>query len=387
MTDANRTPGKPDSGGTIAAQVVVPQSGNPANPVLPSDENESMEVLSTPRYARVGFWQQPWVQDVLPFVTSVTVHLAVIIIGLMLFGVYKAVVAPPPVDQVIIPESSLATEGPPGGVPNEGAGNNPLQQAMQDKDPDADTTGFAEKKGPNVDLTNVAGATGDSSDTVIGIGPGGGFSKGKGLIGDAGGDNSGAQSAFGVPGGGGLGPKGPVFGNGGNARTIAFVCDGTGSMLAKMPALKNELANVIHNNLKPIQQFNVIFFQEGRGGATALSNDSLLFATPDNKRKFDEFLQGVGTRGETDPLPGIDLAFRNHPNLVYLLTDGEFPNNPAVLERIRKLNADHKTKLNTIAFTNDEDRKHNLDVRFKKFLEELAKENGGTFKDVNADEL
>lgn len=342
-----------------------------------------------PAFVPRNFWQQPWVQEVLPFVTSLAVHATIIVIGLLIFGVYKAVSAPPHQDQVIIPESTMATEGPPGGVPNEGAGNNPLQQAMQDKDPNAGAAdGFAEKKGPTVDLTNT-GATGDSNDAVIGVGPGGGFNKGKGLLGDAagGGDSSGALAPFGVPGGGGLGPKGPVFGNGGNARTIAFVCDASGSMLAKMPALKAELSKVVHNNLKPIQAFNVLFFSSQGKPVAALSRESLIFATPDNKRRFDDFIGTISTTGDTDPIPGIEMAFRQHPQLIYLLTDGEFPANDAVLARIRALNADKKAKINTIAFTNSDDIKNHVDVAFKKFLKQVADENGGTFKDVNADDL
>src|SRR5436190_7084737 len=64
-------------------------------------------------YAPPGFWEQPWVQDVMPFVTSVTVHAAVIVIGLIIFGVYKSAGPPAHQDQIIIPEASLANETPP----------------------------------------------------------------------------------------------------------------------------------------------------------------------------------------------------------------------------------------------------------------------------------
>src|SRR4051812_2745358 len=73
------------------------------------------EMQQAPAFYPANFWQQPWVQNVLPFVTSLSVHLAILIIGLLVFGVYKAVNAPPHQDQVIIPESSMAQEGPPGG--------------------------------------------------------------------------------------------------------------------------------------------------------------------------------------------------------------------------------------------------------------------------------
>ena len=66
---------------------------------------------------------------------------------------------------------------------------------------------------------------------------------------------------FGTPGGGGIGPKGPVFGNGGNAREIVFLCDATGSMLNKMATLKDELNKAVVG-LRPIQSFDIIFYQD-----------------------------------------------------------------------------------------------------------------------------
>ncbi len=339
-----------------------------------------------PVFYPANFWQQPWVQNVLPFVTSVSVHLAILIIGLLVFGVYKAVSAPPHQDQVIIPESSMAQEGPPGGVPNVGLGD-PLREAAQDKDPSSTDSAWADKKGPNVDLTSLAGAAGDSSDPVIETGPGGAFSKSgaKLNVGSGSGDaEGGAMAMFGAPGGGGMGPKGPVFGDGGNARVITFVCDASGSMLSKMDALKVEMSKVVHQ-LKPIQSFNVIFFQQG--DPKSLDRSSVVTANPENKRKFDEFVKNINTAGDTNPIPGLEIAFKQKPQLVYLLTDGEFPDNKAVIAKIAELNKDKRIKVNTIAFTNSEDKKNKIDTAFKKVLQQIASENGGTFRDVNADDL
>src|SRR5215213_9860787 len=33
-----------------------------------------------------GFWQQPWVQDILPFITSLALHAAIVIVGLLLYA-------------------------------------------------------------------------------------------------------------------------------------------------------------------------------------------------------------------------------------------------------------------------------------------------------------
>ncbi len=105
--------------------------------------------------------------------------------------------------------------------------------------------------------------------------------------------------------------------------------------------------------------------------------------TPAHKRNAYKFLDDVTTSGTTDPIPGLTLAFAQHPQLVYLLTDGDFPDNKAVKEKIKELNRDHKVKINTIAFVNNQD----TDTDFKALLSDIAKESGGTYKYVAENEL
>src|SRR6185312_2968605 len=144
------------------------------------------------------------------------------------------------------------------------------------------------------EMKSAGGGEGDSNDTTIGVSlSGGGIGHGKGtgggigdLAGGGEGDGSGALAMFGTPGGGGIGPKGPVFGHGGNAKRIAFVCDASGSMLNKFSILRRELDTTVHG-LRIIQSFNIIFFQEQN--CIALDNRSLVVATPDNKLKAESF--------------------------------------------------------------------------------------------------
>jgi hypothetical protein len=358
--------GPPQPAGTRPAP--VPIQAGPLGEVSPE------EYFGPP----LSFWQQPWVQNILPFATSLSVHAAILILGLMVFGVVKMATQPPREDQVIIPDSNMVDNGPPGGIPNTGLGGDPLRQAAQDKDPTTETKGWADKKGPSVD-PSPAGAAGDSA-SVFDAGAMGSIGGGKGNTGNGAGDGSGALAMYGTPGGGGIGPKGPVFGNGGNARYITFVCDASGSMINKMASLKDQLNKAIVG-LKPIQSFNVIFFQDNK--CDAVVKDGLVSATPENKRKASTFLEGVTTTGTTDPIPGIEMAFKAHPQLVYILTDGDFPDNDAVLKKIRELNKDKKVKINTIAFVGASDN----DTAFLKLLETIAKENGGSFKHVNEGDL
>jgi hypothetical protein len=335
------------------------------------------------------FMQQPWVQKVLPFVTSLTVHAGILV--LCIVALKLAVTVAPALlekEQTIIPEATLADAGPPGGVPNNGPNNDPFKQMMQDTTPDGGKPdGVANKESPKIDLQAAGGGSGDGdASPSIGLGVGG-LGGGKGVGGGKGdgsgggtGDGGGPLAMFGAPGGGAIGPHGPVFGNGGNAKQIVFVCDASGSMLNKMASLKDQLQKAV-GGLKPIQSFNIIFFQDER--CVALDKNQLISADATSKRNAYKFLDDVTTSGTTDPIPGLTLAFGQHPQLVYLLTDGDFPDNKAVKDKIKELNHDHKVKINTIAFVNNQD----TDTDFLTLLSDIAKESGGTFKHVAENEL
>ena len=132
--------------------------------------------------------------------------------------------------------------------------------------------------------------------------------------------------------------------------------------------------------LRANQSFDIIFFGDNR--AIGLS-PSLIMATPQNKVRATNFLEGVTPRGSTDPLPALELAFQQRPQLIFLLTDGDFPDNDAVLKRIRDLNRQKTVKVNTIAFIGESDH----DTAFISLLEQIAAENGGIYKHVVQDEL
>lgn len=378
------------SGAKPGVPPLPPGKGPVVPPPQPGDPNAAPETheMAVP----LSFWQLPWVQNILPFATSVMVHVAILIIGVVFFyGVQYVTKKIAHQEEVIVPDASMIDNGPPGGVPNQGLGNDPQRQAFQDKDPTGGTPqGWAEKKGTSIEMKAAGGGEGDSNDNTIGLSAiGGGFGHGKGghgsgtgdFAGSGEGDGSGPLAMFGTPGGGGIGPKGPVFGHGGNAKRIAFVCDASGSMLNKFSTLRRELSNTVQG-LRVIQSFNIIFFQEQ--SYTAMDNNQLVMATPENKLKATNYLEDkVTPRGETNPIPGLETAFKQKPELVYILTDGDFPDNKAVLAKIRELNKDHKVKVNTIAFVGEAD----TDTDFMKLLEQIAKENGGVYKHVKESDL
>ena len=360
----------------VAAPTPVVDLSKPDDVVLDQHSSRKRSLL-----------EEPWVQEVLPFVTSIVVHLAILGVGVVFFlgarYVEKKIVHQ---EEVIIPSASMVDDGAPGGVPNQGLDNDPTRQAMQDKFKDGGTPdGWADKKGSRLNLQSAGGGgEGESNDSTIGLGPGGGFGKGKAGRGSGVGDDLGAGEGeggplamFGTPGGGAMGLKGPVFGHSGNAKKIAFVCDASGSMVSKFSSLRRELSGSIRQ-LKPVQSFSLIFFQQQN---CVYMDANLAMATPDAKLRADKFLETVTPRAETNPIPALELAFKEQPDLIYLLTDGDFPDNDAVLSKIRQLNKNGRVKINTIAFVNDRD----TDKAFIDVLKQIAKESGGVYNFAKED--
>jgi hypothetical protein len=370
-----------------AKGAVPPPLAAPLGP--PADRAALEGELQNP--VAVGFFQKPVVQDVLPFVTSLLLHATVIIIAVLTIKAIQIVKAPPAEEQIVIPDSNMVENGPPGGVPNVGLGDNPFKQAAQDKSPDAATpAGWAEKAGPQVNLESAGGGSGDSTDSIISMGPGGGFGKGSsigaghgGALGNGAGDGSGALARFGEPGGGGIGPQGPVFGHGGNAHTIVFVCDCTGSMITKIAQLKIELSRAVQG-LRPSQSFDVIFYQDEK---VLKLSENLIAATPDNKRKFESWLEDIVTAGTTDPVPALTAGLNFRAQLMYFLTDAaDCPDVKAVQNVFRKINADKKTRVNTILFVADKD-EEDANKESEPLMRGISSENGGVFKWVRLDQL
>jgi hypothetical protein len=344
-----------------------------ATPVASSQEPIPFEEERSQPAA--GFWRKKWVQNVLPLATSLGFHLALIVIG---YATYKTVqkVVSVVKEQIIIPESTLS-ESTPGGIPHPGLGADPTRDAAQDieKNVPADSQGWATKASDNLNQA-VAGASGDTDASVIGVGANAALG-GKGHGGLSGtGDGSGALAPFGVPGGGGgIGPKSSFVGLGGNARKIMYLCDASGSMLGVFGQLKVELKKSI-DGLKPVQSFNVVFFSDAN--VFSLSKEGLIMATPNNKRKAYDFIDNAVSTGGTQPLPAIKFAMGEHPELTYVLTDGfdQIANFEDVVTAFAQGNTDKRMKINCIFLQSDEDPK------LVEVLTRIAHENGGTMKTI-----
>ncbi len=355
-----------------------------------TDRQDTVDELPEAR-PTIGFWQQPWVQNILPFATSFIIHAAIIVVGLLLVTqieeVYKVVR-----EQIIIPDATMIEGADIGGIPNPGLGEDPNRASAQDADANIppDATGLSNTRVQQLNQSLMGGGSEAAGTNPLAIGPNAG-AKGKGGKGMGDGETGGGMSPFGIPGGGGgVGPKSKFMGTSGNATRIIFICDASGSMGTKFDILKDQLRRSV-DSLKPVQGFNIIFFNNNV--AYPLNANDLVMANPEGKRKAYEFLNSVVPGPDSNPLPAIAVAFKLKPELIYFLTDGDFQfdlnANDKVLDTLRDLNKDGKTKINTIAFVNA-DEKGQLSTGssgFVDLLKKIAAAHGGIFKMAAADEF
>ncbi len=318
---------------------------------------------------------------VVPFLTSLCVHATIVLVGVLMF---RTLAAPRPQpafeDQAVTPDGMVldALSGP-----AVNATRTPLARPEFDDSSDESRDRLEKSvresaradqfhvEEPRPDVSSVIGGPRLTSEreegtkhSLLPFGPP-----------NTNGVGRGPANIFG-PGGGG-GGRGGTGGGGGMIRSVVYVCDASGSMIDKFAALREQLRRSV-GSLKPIQSFNVIFFRDER--AAALSAGELLLAAPANQRKFEQFIDDINPSGQTDPIPALEIAFRQKPDLVWLLTDGDFPNNQAVIDFIRKRNKDARVRVNTIAFV---DRGES----YEKVLQTIATENRGSFKRVGEEEL
>ena len=318
-----------------------------------------------------------FVQNVLPLFSSLAFHAAVLGVGFLMYQSVKVLMRQSV--QAIVPDSGFVpevttaqiTEGVRGPI------DEPSRIPRQLNEP-TDSTDSNPTAGQNRSSLLQSMNPGANSETapeqVIGPGPGSGFLRTPGT----GPGEGGPLAAFGLPQTGGspnifINSKTPP------ARSVAFLCDASGSMLAKFASLRLELSRAVQS-LKPSQSFAITFFGDKQYQSL---NPQLLIANPENKVRALNFLEDVVARGPTEPLPALELAFKQKPQLIFLLTDGDFPDNDAVLSRIRQLNRDRAVKINTIAFVNEGD----TDTEFIHLLKQIADENGGTYRHVTQDDL
>ena len=310
-----------------------------------------------------------WQDAFFPWMISLTFHVAIgLVVAFTVFLAYRTAKGKE-ADVIIIPNSfeDPAFSEHPGGIPHPGENGDPNKDAMQALRDRLKNDGWnqAGQSAPNP-LSAMGGA-----DEAPWIAAGKGGSVGTGKSGESG--SEGSAAAYGVPGGGsGAGLRSSFYGTGGNATRIVYILDHSGSMLDNFDFLRLEAIKSV-DRLVPLQSFAVVLVSDH---VSMAGPAQLTVALPEAKKQFGDALKKERAEGQNDNLLGpfeqaFNRAFAMRPQLIYFLTDGRFGD--GLIEKVNVLNKDKKVHINTIAFVTEE-------PGYKEQLEQLAKDNGGSYK-------
>ncbi len=163
------------------------------------------------------------------------------------------------------------------------------------------------------------------------------------------------------------------FGVEGIGTSVVYVVDRSGSMYGQR--FERAMAELVRSidTLSAEQQFFVYLFNDRTLPLLDLDPaDGLILATAENKSAARDWIWKQRPDSTTDPGRALELALAMHPEIVFLLTDGEFDDPTKVRQRIRFSNRS-RTAIHTIAFENEEG---------SRTLEAIARENQGKFEFV-----
>jgi len=350
------------AGLAMLARPQMPGGANPgaesaprqASPAPASDEAEAPMMTTMAR-------AMPWVMS-----TFFHVGLALI----LMFAAMVVVVRGPETEAVTVPLATLSRQPTPWHLPR--PVEDPYRRQTQRRRSPLPEGASRSRKDRSV---RDPGDTNKPVKVVLGRGLRSGSGGKLNLVGLGGG-------IFGVgpgPGGGGGGG-----GGGGNVYHIVYVIDRSGSMVEDFDRVRDEMLRSI-SRLDPQQDFHVILF--AKGTPKEMPSRRLVSAVPRNKVVAAVFLDQCGVGNQTDPIPALQRAFavlaradRKRPGmLVHFLSDGNFPDNRAVLSAVRKLNTDKAVHINTFLYGN-------RPPEAEKVMKQIAAENGGFYKFVSRDE-
>lgn len=173
-------------------------------------------------------------------------------------------------------------------------------------------------------------------------------------------------------------PRSSLLGAGGNAHHVVYVIDRSGSMIGTFEEVRRAVLLSI-GRLNADQDFHVILFAQGRAIENAPGR--LVPPTDTNKLQAAEFLASARPGLQSDPIPALCRAFdvledaRGGGRLIYLLTDGVFPDARAVMATIRARNKNKDVHINTYFCGGG-------DASAVGMLQEIARATGGLFRQV-----
>ena len=160
--------------------------------------------------------------------------------------------------------------------------------------------------------------------------------------------------------------------------SVVYLVDRSGSTSDSFSLMQRELIRAL-DKLEPDQMFNVIWFSEGK--ATELA-PRMLKANMANKREAFEAIKRIVPSGQTEPVDAIRRGLGYRPDVMFMLSDGDFgEENDKVIRLIKEKNRDKKTTVNTILFVYD------TTGDGQRVLRTIAETNNGTFKHVTDEDV
>ncbi|MHC5026545.1 MAG: vWA domain-containing protein [Planctomycetota bacterium] len=176
-----------------------------------------------------------------------------------------------------------------------------------------------------------------------------------------------------------------------NARSIVYVIDASGSLIATLPVVIRELSRSLQS-LTSDQAFGIVFFQ--RDAALSVpSPKGLIPATSSEKHRALEWIdENIIPGGNSNPLPALEAALRLEPDVIFLLSDnitgaGQYEVDQSdllgMLDRLNpraSRNGRRRTRINCVQFLDPDP----LDT-----LARIAREHGGPdgYKFLDREEL
>lgn len=167
-----------------------------------------------------------------------------------------------------------------------------------------------------------------------------------------------------------------VYGLPGEGFKFVYVFDRSSSMGGSgntaLRAAKAELLASLAS-LGPTHQFQIIFYNEHPTMFPLAGHvGRLVYATEENKRQAQLFVQGIVADGGTQHAEALDMALNLHPDVIFFLTDADQPElAPSQMLRIRRKN--QGAVINTIEFG------AGPPLGDENFLMRLARENRGQY--------
>jgi Mg-chelatase subunit ChlD len=156
------------------------------------------------------------------------------------------------------------------------------------------------------------------------------------------------------------------FGVEGEGSTIVYVIDMSGSMAGyRFDKARTELVESVRR-LNEEQSFCILLFNEQ---LAAPMGAILIRATMDAKSRVEGALEETQAHGGTDPTSAIEKAIELGPDVIYVLSDGEFE--PCVVSAVAKRNRESGVVINTIGFQVD-----------PATLRKVASDNGGEYRHI-----